>query len=88
MTEKDLYAALGVPRTADYYQEYAAKLLLPGLGKGSDRARAKELIEMESRAPAGRCAGVEGLRQQSGHVGRLKLLRARSTFGLTTQPAA
>jgi alpha-1,2-mannosyltransferase len=39
-------AVFGPERTADYYQEYATKLLLPGLGKGSDQSRAKELIEM------------------------------------------
>jgi alpha-1,2-mannosyltransferase len=39
-------AVFGVSRTAEYYREYANKLLLPGLGQGSDQSRAKELIEM------------------------------------------
>jgi alpha-1,2-mannosyltransferase len=39
-------AVFGVSRTAEYYREYATKLLLPGLGQGSDQSRAKELIEM------------------------------------------
>jgi hypothetical protein len=41
-------AAFGVPRTVEYYREYADKLLLPGLGQGDDQSRAKELIEMTS----------------------------------------
>jgi hypothetical protein len=41
-------AVFGVSRTAEYYREYATKLLLPGLGQGSDQSRAKELIEMTS----------------------------------------
>jgi hypothetical protein len=41
-------AVFGVSRTADYYREYATKLLLPGLGQGTDQSRAKELIEMTS----------------------------------------
>jgi hypothetical protein len=36
---------MGMPRTVAYYQEYATKLLLPGLGRGSDQSRAKELLE-------------------------------------------
>jgi hypothetical protein len=39
-------AVFGPARTVEYYQEYAGKLLLPGLGQGSDQSRAKELIEM------------------------------------------
>jgi hypothetical protein len=39
-------AVFGVHRTAEYYEEYATKLLLPGVGEGSDQSRAKELIEM------------------------------------------
>jgi hypothetical protein len=44
----------GPSRTLTYYQEYADKLLLPGLGKGSDQSRAKELIEVtatDSQSP-------------------------------------
>src|SRR5262249_15308427 len=44
----------GPSRTMKYYQEYADKLLLPGLGKGSDQSRAKELIEVtatDSQSP-------------------------------------
>jgi hypothetical protein len=44
----------GPSRTMTYYQEYADKLLLPGLGKGSDQSRAKELIEVtatDSQSP-------------------------------------
>jgi hypothetical protein len=44
----------GPSRTVTYYQEYADKLLLPGLGKGTDQSRAKELIEVtatDSQSP-------------------------------------
>jgi hypothetical protein len=36
----------GPSRAVVYYEEYATKLLLPGLGQGADQSRAKELIEM------------------------------------------
>jgi hypothetical protein len=44
----------GPSRTLTYYREYADKLLLPGLGKGADQSRAKELIEVtatDSQSP-------------------------------------
>jgi hypothetical protein len=44
----------GPAGTIRYYQEYADKLLLPGLGKGTDQSRAKELIEVtatDSQSP-------------------------------------
>jgi hypothetical protein len=44
----------GPARTVSYYREYAEKLLLPGLGRGDDQSRAKELIEVtasDSQSP-------------------------------------
>jgi hypothetical protein len=38
----------GPARTLEYYKEYCEKLLLPGLGQGTDQSRAKELIEMNA----------------------------------------
>jgi hypothetical protein len=39
-------AVFGLPRTWQYYQEYANVTLLPGLGLGSDQTRAEELIQV------------------------------------------
>jgi hypothetical protein len=39
-------AVFGVPRTVEYYREYADKLLLPGVGRGADQSRARELIDV------------------------------------------
>ncbi|HEV3203974.1 MAG TPA: glycosyltransferase family 87 protein [Gemmataceae bacterium] len=39
-------SVFGPARTIAYYKEYDEKLLRPGLGKGTDQSRAKELIEM------------------------------------------
>ncbi|HEV3119484.1 MAG TPA: glycosyltransferase family 87 protein [Gemmataceae bacterium] len=39
-------AVFGLPRTWEYYQEYANVTLLPGMGLGSDKTRAEELIQV------------------------------------------